>query len=322
MTTQVTTLMQKSVAFQIDHPHGLTPRTDTSLMLACEAQSRGYAIWWYHPTWLTCLNGEIRTRMQRLSLDEAALNENQRSAISLGETETFALTDMHSVWLRQDPPFDMGYITNTHLLEQSGARVFNNPAGVRGAPEKLSPLAFAHYMPPTLIASDADTIHAFAAEHKTIVAKPLFGYGGRSVFKFAATDGNLDTFLEFWRESSKEPLMWQAFLPEVATGDRRIILINGAVKSCFGRTPESGSIRANMRVGGEAVAAEITPRQREIAEAIGHMAKAQGLLLVGLDVIGDYLTEINVTSPTGLRAAQWLYGTNLAADVWDAVDAA
>ncbi len=310
--------MQKT-AFQIDAPHSLNPRSDTSLMLASEAQKRGYDIWWYHPTALTCLNGEIRATMQRLSVDESGLNAGNRGAITLGETLEFALSEMHSVWLRQDPPFDMGYITTTHLLERANTRVFNNPKGVRNAPEKLSPLAFAQFMPPTLIASNEAAIAAFAAEHKTIVAKPLYGYGGRSIFKFAHDDGNLKTFLEFWRESSREPLMWQAFLPEVATGDRRIILINGEVKSCFGRTPEHGSIRANMRVGGEPVTATITPRQHEIATTVGAMAKAQGLLIVGLDVIGDYLTEINVTSPTGLRAAQWLYSTNLAADVWDAV---
>ncbi len=322
MTPQVATLMQKNTSFQIDPPSGLNFRADTSLMLAVEGQKRGYDVWWHAPQSLTCLNGEIRATLQRLTLDNDALKAGDARGVTLGEVKECALNELHSVWLRQDPPFDMGYITSTHLLERSGTRVFNNPAGVRGAPEKISPLAFAHYMPPTLIATDADAIHRFTREQGTVVAKPLYGYGGRSVFKFAHDDGNLATFLEFWRESSNEPLMWQAFLPEVKTGDRRLILIDGTLHACFGRTPEQGSIRANMRVGGEPVAAEPTARQIEIAQAVGVMAKAQGLLIVGLDVIGDYLTEINVTSPTGLRAAEKLYGINLAANAWDAVEAA
>lgn len=312
--------MQKNTVFQIDPPTGLNPRTDTSLMLASEGQKRGYDLWWHAPSALTWEAGEVKARMQRLTLDEAKLRAGEAGWLTLGETKEQALAGMHSVWLRQDPPFDMNYITTTHLLEICGTRVFNDPASVRNAPEKLSPLAFTQYMPPTLIASDSDTVHVFAASHKIIVAKPLYGYGGRSVFKFAHDDGNLDTFLEFWKESSKEPLMWQAFLPEVKSEDRRLLLINGELKACFGRTPAEGSIRANMRVGGAPVKAEPTAKQIAIAEAVGKMAKAQGLLIVGLDVIGDYLTEINVTSPTGLRAAQWLYGINLAADCWDAVE--
>lgn len=312
-------------AFQIDAPHSLNPRTDTSIALMEEAQARGLAVWCYHPSQLSLITSdasksgfEVRAPMQRITIDVAQRKAGAPDWFSLGEVEHKRLNEFHSIWLRQDPPFDMSYITSTHLLEMSGTRVFNNPAGVRNAPEKLSPFAFAQFMPPTLVSADESAIHAFAATHKKLVAKPLYGFGGRSVFKFETGDSNLNTFLEFWRESSREPLMWQAFLPEVTTGDRRIILINGEVASCFGRTPESGSIRANMRVGGTPVAATLTPRQTEIATAVGAFAKAQGLLIVGLDVIGDYVTEINVTCPTGFRAAEWLYGENLAKQTWDA----
>jgi glutathione synthase len=255
--------------------------------------------------------------MQRITVNEMALRNGTSGWYQSHETRTQPLAEMDVVWLRQDPPFDMGYITTTYLLEHAGTRVVNDPKGVRNAAEKLSPLAFAQYLPPTLISRNAQEIAAFTAKHLAVVAKPLYGYGGRSVFKFTRGDGNLETFLEFWSESSDEPLMWQAFLPEVAHADRRILLINGEMRGCFGRTPHEGSIRANMRVGGEAVAAEITPRQQEIADHVGEMARSMGLMIVGLDVIGDYLTEINVTSPTGLRPVEWLYGSDLAKEVWD-----
>jgi len=302
-------------AFQIDPIAGLRPKTDTSLMLAYEARARGYELFTYQPSALSLQNGTLTARMQRLTLDDGD------PFYRLGEPTLIPTAEMDVIWMRQDPPFNMAYITATHLLEHAACRVVNDPVGVRNAPEKLSPLHFAEFMPPTLVSIDEETIAAFAREHKTLVAKPLHGYGGRSIFKFASDDANLATFLEFWREQSAEPLMWQAFLPEVKTGDRRILLIDGEIASIFGRTPLGGSIRANMRVGGEAVKAEITPRQEEIARTIGAFAKAQGLLLVGLDVIGDYLTEINVTSPTGLRAAEWLYGINLAKTCWDAIEA-
>jgi glutathione synthase len=231
---------------------------------------------------------------------------------------------MQVVWMRQDPPFDMRYITATHLLEQlpASTKVFNSPAGVRNAPEKISPLAFAALMPPTLISLDAHEIRKFADAQGTIVAKPLYGYGGRSVFKLAANDPNIDTLIENWAERGLEPLMWQQFRPEVATADKRILLINGEVASVFQRRPADHSIRANMRVGGTPEKSELTPREHEICAAVGPLLKEHGLLLTGLDVIGGFLTEINVTSPTGLRASQWLYGQNLAAAVWDVAERA
>jgi glutathione synthase len=305
----------RHTALQIDPPHRLNPASDTSVMLGLEAQNRGYQVWWHPPAALTWEGGEVRASLQRVSFHNEASDW-----FTLGEHKILPLSEMQIVWMRQDPPFNMEYITATHLLEHAGTRVVNDPVSVRNAPEKLSALHFSEYMPPTLITSNEEEIQQFADTHGALVAKPLHGYGGRAIFKFIPDDHNRETFLEFWRERSPEPLIWQAFLPEVATGDRRLILINGELKACFGRLPSGGSIRANMRVGGTPVAAEPTPRQLEIAGHIGAMARAQGLLIVGLDVIGDYLTEINVTSPTGFRAAQALYGIDLAKAAWDAVE--
>ena len=300
-------------AFQIDPISGLNRASDTSLMLAAEAQKRGYEIFTYQPSQLSWNAGTLTATMRPLDTRD----------LTLGEARIIATAEMDVLWMRQDPPFDMGYITATHLLEHAGCRVVNDPKSVRNAPEKLSPFAFPDTIPPTLISLDADAIHAFVRAQKTVVAKPLYGYGGRSVFKFASDDGNLDTFLEFWRESSREPLIWQTFLPEVKDGDRRLLLINGELKGCFGRIPAAGSIRANTRIHGidSAVRAEPTARQVEIAQRVGAWAKAQKLLIVGLDVIGNHLTEINVTSPTGFKLMERLYGVNLAVDTWDAVEA-
>lgn len=303
-------------ALQIDPPARLNPATDTSLMLGFEAQKRGHELYCYQPSDLVWKQGELSARMRRLTLHDIATG-----GFALGEPELLPTAEMGVIWMRQDPPFNMEYITATHLLEHARTRVVNDPAGVRNAPEKLSAMHFAHLMPPTLVASDEASISAFAREHGTVVAKPLHGYGGRSIFKFSAEEGNLATFHEFWREHYAEPLMWQAFLPEVANADRRILLIDGEITASFGRTPALGSIRANMRVGGEAVKAELTPRQRAIAEELGAFCQREGLLICGLDVIGDYLTELNVTSPTGFRAAEKLYGIDCARACWDAVEA-
>ncbi|MDX2094949.1 MAG: glutathione synthase [Alphaproteobacteria bacterium] len=304
------------IAVQMDHPSRLKPASDTSFMLIEEAQARGHAVFFYEAAQLSWVNGELRAPLAPIRLDFAA-----DTVWTLGAAQATALHGMDVVLMRQDPPFDMAYITATHLLERlaGDVRVWNDPAGVRGAPEKLSVLGFAAFMPPTLISRDPAEIAAFAAAHEAIVAKPLYGFGGRSVFKLARGDRNLETLLEQWSESSREPLMWQQFRPEVRDADTRVLLINGEVKAAFGRTPEGGSIRANMRVGGQAVARELTARQQTICDALGPFLKTQGLMLAGIDLIGDYLTEINVTSPTGLRAAQKLYGINLAAHFWDAV---
>lgn len=304
-------------AFQMDHPSRLNAKADTTFMLIEEAARRGHECFYYSPEHMSWRGGDIVAELRPIKVDSQNI-----PAFTLGEAFHASLNEFGIVWMRQDPPFDMRYITATHLLEQLSTKVFNNPRGVRNAPEKLSPLAFARFMPPTLISLDATEIKKFAAEQGTIVAKPLYGYGGRSVFKLAANDPNIETLIEHWLERGHEPLMWQQFRPEVATSDKRILLIDGVVASVFQRRPAEDSIRANMRVGGTPEKAELSPREQEICTALAPMLKKEGLLLVGLDVIGSYLTEINVTSPTGLRAAQKLYGINLAAKAWDVAEAA
>ena len=308
----------KKLAVQLDPPSRLNPVTDTSFMLMEEAQQRGYSVYHYPAPLLSWRDGDIVAPLAPITIDMAS-SPVYRS----GEPVLTSLRTMDVVLMRQDPPFDMAYITATHLLEQlgDGVQVWNNPASVRNAPEKLSILAFRDFMPPTLISRDPDAIAAFAAEHEAIVAKPLYGFGGHSVFKLARGDSNLGTLIEHWSESSREPLMWQQFRPEVSNADKRVLFIGGEVASVFGRTPGDHSIRANMRAGGKAVPSEtLNARQQHICDTLAPFLLEQGLMLAGIDLIGDYLTEINVTSPTGLRAAQRLYGINLASRFWDAVE--
>lgn len=306
------------IAFQLDHPAKLNPRGDTSFALIEEAQKRGHRVAFYEPHQLSWREGELTALLTPITLDFTA-----NPVWALGTPVRRNLREMQVVLMRQDPPFDMSYITATHLLQQISDTVcvLNDPAGVRNAPEKLSILPLAEFLPPTLISIDPDAIASFTEAHGAVVAKPLYGYGGRSVFKLTRGDPNIATLIEHWQGISREPLMWQAFLPEVAQGDKRILMIDGEVASVFGRTPESGSIRANMRVGGTPVKTELTPQQEKICAALSPFLKAQKLMLAGIDVIGDYLTEINVTSPTGFRAAQSLYGVNLAAQMWDKIEA-
>jgi glutathione synthase len=307
-----------NIAVQLDHPSKLNPLSDSSFMLMEEAQTRGHAIYFYEAPQLSWNAGELTAPLAPITIDMHA-----SPVWKLGAAKSTSLRSMDVVLMRQDPPFDMAYITATHLLEQlaGDVAVWNNPASVRNCPEKLSILGFAQFMPPTLISRDPAAIAHFAAQHEAIVAKPLYGYGGRSVFKLTRGDSNLETLLEHWCENSREPLMWQQFRPEVSNADKRVIFINGKVEAVFGRTPEGSSIRANMRVGGTPVMAQLTPHQQTICDALSPFLKSHGLMLAGIDLIGDYLTEINVTSPTGLRAAQRLYGINLAEKFWDAVEA-
>lgn len=307
------------IAVQLDHPSKLNPLSDSSFMLMEEAQKRCHTLYFYEASQLSWKNGDVVAPLAPIAVDTQAI-----PAWKMGEAKSTSLNSMDVVLMRQDPPFNMAYITATHLLEQlnDNVEVWNNPAGVRNLPEKLSILGFAEFMPPTLISRDASAIAAFASEHEAIVAKPLYGYGGRSVFKLARGDSNLETLIEHWMGASAEPLMWQQFRPEVKEADKRVIFIDGQFASVFGRTPAESSIRANMRVGGVAVKAELTTSQQKICEALSPFLKSHGIMLAGIDLIGDYLTEMNVTSPTGLRAAQKLYGVNLAAMFWDAVEKA
>jgi glutathione synthase len=240
----------------------------------------------------------------------------------LGEEETLELAAMDVILMRQDPPFDMAYITATHLLEhvQARALVVNDPASVRNAPEKLFATHFPGLMPPTLITSDRDEIVRFRREHGEIILKPLFGNGGAGVFRLTPQDENLNALLEIFTQLYREPIMVQRYLPEIRRGDKRIILVEGEPVGAVLRVPPEGEARANLHVGGRAEKTTLTAREREICAAVGPTLKAQGLLFVGLDVIGEYLTEINVTSPTGLQEINRLDGVTLEAGIWDAIE--
>lgn len=324
--------MALRVAIQADHPAGWNPKTDSTLRLGREAEARGFELFFYEPKHLSLReNGQVSAWGAPISfpIGDGAWHR-------LGDMQTLDLRTMDVVLMRQDPPFDMAYITATHILEmltlppsptlprEGGGRkapfVTNNPAAVRNHPEKIFPLLFSQFMPPTLISADRAAITAFQAEHQDIILKPLYGYAGNAVFHLKPGDGNLSALFDLYFSQRNEPLIAQKFLPEVTTQDRRIILIDGEVAGVMGRIPAAGEHRANFRVGGSPAAAELTPRQREICDALGPELRARGLLLAGLDCIGDYLTEINITSPTGFPGMHALYGIALEKNFWDAVE--
>ena len=241
-----------------------------------------------------------------------------------GSFEELDLGGVDVVLMRQDPPFDMAYITATHLLEllpEDGPLVVNDPAAVRNAPEKLFVLRFKELMPPTLLTRDRDEIRAFWKEHGDIIVKPLFGNGGAGVFRLRPGDENLTALLEMYESIQREPVMVQRYLPEIRQGDKRIILVDGEAIGGVMRVPAEGEARANLHVGGRPAKTELTPREREICAAIGPTLRAQGLVFVGIDVIGDWMTEINVTSPTGVQEIARLDGVDIAAKIWDAIEA-
>jgi glutathione synthase len=302
--------MTINVAIQMDPLESINFKGDTTLRLGLEAQARGHTLWHYTPDQLSWREGKVVAKARRVKLFDDA-----KRWFEFGAEERIDVGQMDVVLLRQDPPFNMAYITTTYLLEQIHPKtlVVNNPSAVRDFPEKWFPTEFAQFMPPTLISRDVKEVEDFRAAYKDIVIKPFYGFGGNGVFR-VAPESTLSL------PETDEPMMAQKFLPEVKDQDRRIILIEGKVEAIFGRIPAQGEIRANMRLGGTPVKAEITPRQREICAVVGPVLKAQGLLLVGLDVIGDWLTEINITSPTGIVAANALYGTKPEAKFWDAIE--
>lgn len=287
------------------------------MLIGREAQRRGHTLYTYTPDRLSLSMRGLTARGHRLTL-----REELTDFFTLGTEETLALAEMDVVLLRQDPPFDMAYITSTYLLEQlpPTTHVFNHPAHVRNEPEKLMPLHFSRFMPPTLISAELTAIESFRSEHGDVVVKPLYGNGGKAVFLLRKEDSNLPALLELHKAFSKEPLMVQRFLPEVISEDRRIILIDGRVAGAMGRIPASGEIRANFRVGGSPAAVTLTPKQLEICEAVGPVLREKNLLFAGLDVIGDHLTEINITSPTGMVQMNALYGLSLEVEFWDALE--
>ena len=306
------------VAIQMDHIRSINIDADSTFVLALEAQKRGHVLYHYQPRQLAFAGGKLTATAEPLKV-----RRKPGDHFTLGPPRTIDLADMDAVLLRQDPPFDMGYITTTHLLEHVHPRtlVVNDPAEVRNAPEKLYVARFPALMPPTLIASERAPIHAFRKRHKDIILKPLYGNGGAGVFHVAPDDENLNALLEMFTQFYREPIVAQKYLPEVRQGDKRIILIDGKAAGVVNRVPAKGEARANMHVGATPVKATLSKRDREICDAIGPDLKARGLIFVGIDVIGDYLTEINVTSPTGLQEANRFDGVTLEADIWDVIEA-
>ncbi len=310
------------VAVQMDPIESIGIDGDSSFALMLEAQRRGHALWHYEVRDLSLLIGEHGQRLTATARP-VTLQRVRGDHYRFGPVETLDLATMDVVLMRQDPPFDMAYITATHMLEHIHPRtlVVNDPAQVRNAPEKLLVTQFPELMPPTLVTSDTAAIRAFRAEHRDIVVKPLFGNGGAGVFLIRQDDPNLASLLEMHAARSREPLMIQRYEPAVRAGDKRIILVDGVAMGAINRVPAAGEARSNMHVGGRPEAVTLTARDREICERIGPTLRERGLIFVGIDVIGDWLTEINVTSPTGLQEVARFDGVDLAAAIWDAIEA-
>ena len=310
--------MSLAVAFQMDPMESINIDADSTFVLALEAQARGHALYHYLPRQLSLRDGRLTARVRKLEVKRELGNHHL-----FGPVETVDLAVMDVILMRQDPPFDMAYITATHLLEHVSEQVLvvNDPVSVRNAPEKLFSTHFEGLMPPTLVTADRDAIVAFREEHGEIILKPLFGNGGAGVFHLRREDDNLNALVELFTTLNREPIIVQRYLPEIRQGDKRIILIDGEPAGAVMRVPARGEARANLHVGGKAVKTTLTPREHEICAAIGPTLKEQGLLFVGIDVIGDYLTEINVTSPTGLQEINRLDGVKLETKVWNAIEA-
>jgi glutathione synthase len=310
--------MGLAVAIQMDPIETVNIDTDSTFAVALEAQARGHALYHYLPRALALRDGRLTAQARPLEV-----KRERGRHYRLGAETTLDLAAMDVILMRQDPPFDMAYITATHLLEhvRDEVLVVNDPVSVRNAPEKLFATHFEGLMPPTLITADRDEILAFRREHREIILKPLFGNGGAGVFHLLPEDDNLNALLELFTQLYREPIIVQRYLPEVRQGDKRIILVEGEPLGAVLRVPPAGEARANLHVGGKAAKTALTPREREICAAIGPALRAQGLVFVGIDVIGDYLTEINVTSPTGIQEIDRLDGVRLEARVWDAIEA-
>jgi glutathione synthase len=313
--------MPYRVAVQMDPIEGINTAGDSTFALMLTAQARGHTLFHYLASDLSYRDGRVLARARPVEVRRV-----EGDHFTLGEPQTLDLADDTDVVLmRQDPPFDLAYITATHLLERvhgRGTLVVNDPASVRNAPEKLFVLDYARFMPPTLITRSLEEARAFQAEHGDIVVKPLHGNAGSAVFKIPAGGANLASLVELFGQVWPEPFMVQAFLPSIAQGDKRIVLVDGKVAGAINRIPGAGEIRSNLAAGGTAHAAELTPREREICDALGPELARRGLLFVGIDVIGgEYLTEINVTSPTGILSIDAFNGTDTPALIWDAIEA-
>jgi glutathione synthase len=307
----------KNVAVQMDHVSSINIAGDSTFAMSLEAQARGYKLFHYTPDRLSMRDGKIYATVEPMELRDV-----KGDHFTLGEAERIDLSTMDVVLLRQDPPFDMGYITSTHLLERIHPKtlVVNDPAWVRNSPEKIFVTEFADLMPQTLITRDVKEIARFREEMGDIILKPLYGNGGAGVFHSSRDDRNFTSLLEMFGQMFREPFIAQQYLPDVRKGDKRIILIDGEAVGAINRVPAETDSRSNMHVGGRAEHTELTAREREICARIGPALRERGFLLVGIDVIGDYMTEINVTSPTGIREVRKFGGADIASLFWDAVE--
>jgi glutathione synthase len=318
---------QLKVAVQMDPMESINIEGDSTFALMLEAQARGHSLWHYEVRnmWLKegvkTPNGRWEERLFARARP-VTVQRQKGSHFTFGPGQELELGTMDTVLMRQDPPFDMAYITATHLLEHIHPKtlVVNDPAAVRNAPEKLLVTHFPELMPPTMITWDVEAVRAFRTEYRDIIVKPLFGNGGAGVFRIKPDDENLASLLEMHFARSREPLMFQRYEPAVRRGDKRIILVDGVAMGAINRVPAEGEARSNMHVGGRPEKIALTTRDCEICEAIGPTLRRQGLIFVGIDVIGDYLTEINVTSPTGLQEVARFDGVHLEKAIWDAIE--
>ncbi|HAP48774.1 MAG TPA: glutathione synthase [Afipia sp.] len=310
--------MKLKVAVQMDPIARINIRGDSTFALLLEAQKRGHALSYYTPEKLSLKGEQLVASVQPLTV-----RDQDGDHFTLGDTKRVDLESFDVILLRQDPPFDLAYITTTHFLERIHPKtlVVNNPASVRNAPEKIFVMEFADLMPPTLISRDKDEINAFRAEQGDVVMKPLYGHGGAAVFRITPNDMNFGSLYDMFSVTFREPWVIQRFLPEVKHGDKRIILVDGEFAGAVNRVPAADDLRSNMVRGGAAAATDLSPREREICERLKPALRERGLLFVGIDVIDGHLTEINVTSPTGIRAIARLGGPDVAARIWDVIAA-
>ncbi len=310
--------MPLTVAVQMDPIERINIAGDSTFSQLLEAENRAHRVHYYTPERLTMRDGKVCAKVEPLSV-----RDEPGSHFTLGPAEETSLDRFDVVLMRQDPPFDLAYITATHLLERVHPHtlVVNDPAHVRNAPEKVFVTLFPHLMPPTLITRDPEAIRRFRAEHGDIVMKPLYGKGGEAVFRVAPEDLNFGSFLDLFSSVFREQWVVQKYLPEVKKGDKRIILVDGEFAGAVNRVPAADDLRSNMVRGGQAEVTDLSARERDICETIGPALRDRGLLFVGIDVIDGWLTEINVTSPTGIRAVKRLGGPDIAAMIWDRIEA-
>jgi glutathione synthase len=310
--------MSLKVAVQSDPIEVFNIEGDSTFALMLEAQARGHSLFYYQTHSLAYEHGVLTAYGQNVKVQDA-----KGSHFTADEAQRIDLSTQQVLHMRQDPPFDMGYITATHLLDLIHPKtlVVNDPTEVRNAPEKLFILKFRDYMPETLITRDVGEIDKFRKEHGDVILKPLYGNGGAGVFRISADDQNFSSLMELFAAAYREPYIAQKYLPEVRKGDKRIILVDGKVAGAINRVPAAHDNRSNMHVGGRAEPATLTKHEHEICEAIGPELKKRGLIFTGIDVIGDYMTEINVTSPTGIRQVKRFGGADIAALIWDAIEA-